>query len=147
LTNLFEPPNPVQVGRAIYDEKHIHRSRRGELMISKSEVIIANELSAAGIVYEYERPFIGKDGTRRYPDFTIEDADTGVTWFWEHAGMLGDAKYDQKWAAKQRWYRENGVLPDAEGGGATATLVTSTEIEGIDHHQIAKLIKRIKSGA
>lgn len=147
LTNLFEPPNPVQVGHARYDGKHIHRSRRGELMISKSEVIIANELHAAGIVYEYERPFVGKDGTRRYPDFTIEDADTGVTWFWEHAGMIGDAEYDRKWTAKQKWYRENGVLSDEEGGGPTATLVTSTEIEGIDHHQIAGLIKRIKAGA
>ena len=59
LTNLFEAPEPIQVGQRIYDNKHIHRSRRGELMISKSEVIIANELAAAGIVYEYERPFTG----------------------------------------------------------------------------------------
>jgi hypothetical protein len=43
-------------------------------------MVIANEPGAAGIAYEHERPFIGKDGTRRYPDCTIEDADTGVTW-------------------------------------------------------------------
>ena len=60
LTNLFEAPEPVQVGQRVYDNKHINRSRRGELMISKSEVIIANELSAAGIVYEYERALIGE---------------------------------------------------------------------------------------
>ena len=146
LTNLFEAPEPVQVGRRIYDNKHIHRSRRGELMISKSEVIIANELSAAGVVYEYERPFVGKDGTRRYPDFTIEDADTGITWFWEHLGMLGDAEYDGKWKAKLEWYRDNGIVPDGEGGGPNGTLVTSTETEGIDHDQIARLVRRIKSG-
>lgn len=29
LTNLFEAPDPVQVGQRIYDNKHIHRSRRG----------------------------------------------------------------------------------------------------------------------
>jgi ATP-dependent exoDNAse (exonuclease V) alpha subunit len=58
LTNLFEPPEPVQVGQRVYDNKHIHRSRRGELMISKSEVIIANELATAGIEYEYEHPVI-----------------------------------------------------------------------------------------
>jgi hypothetical protein len=95
LTNLFEAPEPIQVGQRVYDNKHIHRSRRGELMISKSEVIIANELAAAGIVYEYELPFIGTDGTPRYPDFTIEDADTGITWYWEHLGMLGNTKYDE----------------------------------------------------
>ena len=144
LTNLFEAPEPVQIGPHIYDDKHIHRSRRNELMISKSEVIIANELTSAGVVYEYERPFVGKDNTRRYPDFTIEDADTGITWFWEHLGMLGDAQYDRKWEAKLKWYRSNGVLPDSEGGGPSGTLLTSTEISGIDHNQIAAYIKKIK---
>jgi ATP-dependent exoDNAse (exonuclease V) alpha subunit len=146
LTNLFEAPEPVQIGQRIYDNKHIHRSRRGELMISKSEVIIANELASAGVVYEYERPYIGKDKTRRYPDFTIEDADTGVTWFWEHLGMLGDSEYDRKWKAKLEWYRENGVVPDEEGGGPNGTLLTTTELDGIDHPQIADRIKKIKSG-
>ena len=70
-------------------------------------MIIANELAGAGIVYEYEQPFVGSDGTRRYPDLTIEDADTGITWFWEHLGMLGDAEYDRKWTAKLAWYRSN----------------------------------------
>ncbi len=146
LTNLFEPPEPVEVGRRVYDNKHIHRSRRGELMISKSEVIIANELTTAGIVYEYERRFVGKDRTPRYPDFTIEDADTGITWFWEHLGMLGDAEYDRKWNAKLDWYRENGVVLDDEGGGPNGRLITSTEMEGIDQGQITRLIKKIKSG-
>ena len=146
LTNLFEPPEPVQVGQRIYDDKHIHRSRRGELMISKSEVIIANELASAGILYEYERPYIGKDKTRRYPDFTIEDADTGLTWFWEHLGMLGDAEYDSKWQAKLKWYQENGILPDEAGGGPNGTLLTTTELDGIEHDQIADRIKKIKSG-
>ena len=144
LTNLFEPPEPVQVGQRVYDNKHIHRSRRGELMISKSEVIIANELASAGIEYEYERPYIGKDKTRRYPDFTIEDADTGITWFWEHLGMLGDAEYERKWKLKLAWYRENGIILDGEGEGATGRLLTSTETDGIDQNQIVRLIRRIK---
>ena len=146
LTNLFEAPEPVQVGQRVYDNKHIHRSRRGELMISKSEVIIANELAAAGIVYEYERPFIGTDGIPRYPDFTIEDADTGVTWYWEHLGMLGNAEYDEKWKAKLKWYRNNGIILDEEGSGVNGTLLTSSEEEGIDHVQIARLIRKIKEG-
>src|SRR5689334_24943209 len=110
-------------------------------MISKSEVIIANELASAGILYEYERPCVGKDNTRRYPDFTIEDADTGITWFWEHLGMLGDAEYDRKWKAKLEWYRTNEALPDSERGGPNGTLLTSTETTGIDHNQIAAYIK------
>lgn len=146
LTNLFEAPEPVQVGQRIYDNKHVHRSRRGELMVSKSEVIIANELASAGIEYDYERPFIGKDKTRRYPDFTIEDADTGMTWYWEHLGMLGDAEYDRKWKLKLEWYRNNGIKLEEEGGGPNGTLVTSTETDGIDHAQIVQFIKKIKRG-
>jgi hypothetical protein len=115
-------------------------------MISKSEVIIANELATAGIVYEYERPFVGKDNSRRYPDFTIEDADTGITWFWEHLGMLGDAEYERKWKLKLTWYQENGIIPHDKGGGLNGTLVTSSETEGIDYGQIARLIKIIKRG-
>ncbi len=80
-------------------------------MISKSEVIIANELNASGIEYSYELPFVGKDGSRRYPDFTIEDPATGVTWLWEHLGMLGNPEYDEKWGYKREWYRKNGVKP------------------------------------
>ena len=126
------------------DNKHIHRSKRGELMISKSEV--ANELATAGIVYEYERTFVGKDNSRRYPDFTIEDADTGTTWFWEHLGMLRDAEYERKWKLKLAWYAENGIMPHDKGGGSNGTLVTSMETEDIDYAQIARLIKIIKSG-
>jgi ATP-dependent exoDNAse (exonuclease V) alpha subunit len=146
LTNLFEAPDPVQVGQHVYDGKHIHMSRRKELMISKSEVIIANELNAAGIEYAYELPYIGKHGTWRSPDFTIEDPDTGITWFWEHLGMLGDADYDEKWERKLKWYRDNGITHEKERGGPNGTLVTTTEIDGIDHNQIARLIKMIKSG-
>ncbi|UWR45360.1 AAA family ATPase [Phaeobacter inhibens] len=147
LTNLFEDPEPVQIGQHVYDGKHIHMSRRKELMISKSEVIIANELSASGIEYAYELPFIGTDGSRRYPDFTIEDPDTGVTWLWEHLGMLGNPEYEKKWGYKKEWYRKNGVKSADEGGGEVATLVTTTELNGIDHDQIADLIRRIKEGA
>ena len=146
LTNLFEAPEPVQVGQRVYDNKHIHRSKRGELMISKSEVIIGNELASEDIEYEYERPYIGQDKTRRYPDFTIEDADTCMTWLWEHLGMLGDEEYERKWKLKLAWYRDNGIKPDEEGGGSNGTLLTSTELDGINHDQIAKHIKKIKSG-
>ena len=61
--------------------------------------------------------------------------------------MLGDAGYDDKWKRKLQWYRGNGIVQLEEGGGENGTLVTTTEREGIDHHQIASLIGRIKKGA
>ncbi|MBV9828701.1 MAG: hypothetical protein JO001_23985, partial [Alphaproteobacteria bacterium] len=50
------------------------------------------------------------------------------------------------WAAKLKWYRENGIIPEEEGNGENGTLVTSAEIEGIDNGQIARLIRKIKEG-
>ncbi|MBX5173575.1 hypothetical protein HJB84_27585 [Rhizobium sp. NZLR1b] len=60
--------------------------------------------------------------------------------------MLGDAKYDQKWTANLAWYRSKGIFPGEEGGGPNGTLLTTTEIEGIDRAQISRHIKKIKSG-
>jgi hypothetical protein len=146
LSNLFGPPEPVVIGSRQFDAKHIHRSRRGELMISKSEVIIANELHSAGIEYAYERPLIVADGSRRYPDFTIEDSETGRVWYWEHLGLKGDAEYDSKWRRKLEWYRHNGILTHDEGGGPNGVLVTSEEPDGINTDQIGRLISKIRDG-
>jgi hypothetical protein len=90
-------------------------------------------------------PFVRTDSSRSYPDFTIVDADTGITWYWEHLGMLGASEYDEKWVAKQPWHRTNGILHESEGG-PNGTPVTTTEREGIDYAQIARLIKKIKNG-
>lgn len=142
LTNLFAPPSPVLIRDRFFEEKLIHRSGRGEPMRSKSEVIIADALAAAKVPYEYETPLI-LGGERRSPDFTIEDPDTGRTYYWEHCGMLTDAGYARRWQAKQQWYRENGVLPEEEGGGPQGTLVVTEDDEkgGFDSAAVHKKIE------
>ena len=50
-------------------------------------------------------------------------------------------------AQEARQYRENGIDLVTKGGGSNGTLVTTTELDGIDHSQIAQYIKKIKSGA
>ena len=62
---------------------------------SKSEVIIANKLANKGVEYAYERP-LTIAGVTKYPDFTIEDMESGVTFFWEHCGMLHVPSYRQR---------------------------------------------------
>ena len=87
LTNIFVAPLPVVIDGRTYDRKHIHRTSHGEMVHSKSEVIIADHLANKGIEYSYERPLI-IDGIRKLPDFTIEDIESGATYYWEHCGML-----------------------------------------------------------
>lgn len=144
LTNLFVAPSPIEIDGRFFDEFLIHRTTRGEMVRSKSEVIIANELHARDIDYAYERP-LKLDGETRYPDFTIEDVESGRIFYWEHCGMLQVPRYRRRWEEKLDWYRSHGILADEDGGGPEGTLiVTRDEKNGsIDSAQIAQLIEEV----
>ena len=145
LTNLFDAPKPVRIGESRYDDRLLHRTRRGELVLSKSEVIIANELDNRGIDYIYEKELRFEKGPSRYPDFTIEDAASGLTFYWEHCGMLTDPGYQRRWEAKQKWYEANGIRPLEAGGGPNGTLVVTSDDQesGVDTIEIGKIIDRL----
>lgn len=144
LTNLFGTPRPVAVGDSFLEERLIHRTSRGEAVRSKSEVIIANLLYANKIEYHYEYP-LELGGVVKYPDFTIEDDDAGITYYWEHCGMMHDPAYRRRWEEKQQWYREQKILPIDEGGGPKGTLIVTYDKSngGIDSDTIVNLIKDI----
>jgi len=147
LTNLFGPPSPISVrvdgSERFLEDRLIHRTKRGDLVRSKSEVIIANELLAQGVDrYEYEAPLRLPNGQTRYPDFTIIDDDTGERHYWEHLGLLHNPDYAIRWKRKLSAYRAAGILPYEEGGGAAGTLIITRddEVGGIDAKQIAGLV-------
>ena len=144
LTNLFVNPKIVEVGDRFLEDRLIHRTDRGELVRSKSEVIVANHLFRKGLEYRYEERLEGKDGSWRSPDFTIE-TEYGDTFYWEHLGMLHDRAYRENWERKLAWYREQGILPREEGGGPNGTLVTSQDDErgGIDSPAIGRLVDEV----
>ena len=124
----------------------IHRTKRDDLVRSKSEVIIANELLAQGIDrYEYEAALPLPDGRTRYPDFTIVDDDTGERYYWEHLGLLHNPDYETRWNRKLEAYRDACILPHDEGGGKAGTLIVTRDDErgGIDAKAIAELIHEV----
>ena len=150
LTNLFAPPKPISINAdgnpRFLDDRLIHRTTRGDLVRSKSEVIIANELLAQGIDrYEYEAPLVLSNGETRYPDFTIVDDDTGECYYWEHLGLLHNPDYAKRWERKLALYRDAEILPHEEGGGRAGTLiVTKDEPNGsVDSSIIANLITEL----
>lgn len=144
LTNLFTTPKPVKVGDSFLEERLIHITSRGEAVRSKSEVIIADHLHANGIDYHYEHP-LELGGVTKYPDFTIEDDDSGITFYWEHCGMLSDSAYARRWDAKRAWYRANGILPHTEGGGPKGTLIETVDNEkgGISSKEILRVVREV----
>lgn len=143
LTNLFEKPLPIEYAGAFFESGLIHRTVRGELVRSKSEVIVANILHDLDVTYSYEQPFRGRDGSLRYPDFTIDNAETGRRFFLEHLGMMSEPSYRKSWEAKLEWYRSQGVLPFDEGEGEEGTLVTTTEEKGFDSAEVERHLRDV----
>ena len=148
MTNLFMAPKPVECqvdGKVTFlDERLIHKTKRGDLVRSKSEVIIANELMNQGIEeYEYETLLTLPNG-KVYPDFTIVDDDTGKVYYWEHLGLLHDPNYLEQWNKKLKKYENAGVFAYSESTGEGNLIITrDDEAGGIDAQGIAKLISNI----
>lgn len=129
-------PQIVQVGNQFYEDRLIHRTARGELVRSKSEVIIANALYYHNLDYVYE-PELMLEGKIYRPDFKIEEADTGDVWYWEHCGMMDDPKYKKRWENKKTFYKKNGI---EEGKNL---IVTYDEDGSLNSQKLEEIIKEI----
>ena len=104
---LSEPfkPNPYMPENRVYD------TRRGDMVRSKSEAIIADMLLELGIPYHYEKPIRLKGGAKRYPDFTLLKVATREEIYLEHLGLLDDEDYRNNCLIKMSEYRQNGIYP------------------------------------
>ena len=85
-----------------YEAGKIHESLSGDMLRSKSEVIVANLLHERQIPFWYEEPLFAGDGTLKLPDFTVKWG--GRTFYWEHLGLLDLAEYAEAWKVKHAWY-------------------------------------------
>jgi hypothetical protein len=146
-TNLFAAPDMLADPTGAFLERRlIHRTARGELVRSISEVVVADALNAEGIDYQYEKALRGTDGVERYPDFTAEDPATGVTVYWEHLGMLSDPTYAARWEKKLKWYKEAMHLePNGSENDKGERLVTSeNRLDGaIDSARIRQQVRDV----
>lgn len=65
----FQPVDPaLEDFGGWYEEGKIHRALTGQMLRSKSEVIIANLLFERNIPFRYEVPLRAPDGTMKLPD-------------------------------------------------------------------------------
>ena len=119
-----------------------------EQVRSKSEVIIANALKAAGVPYRYEFPllvdrnaannmdtasaksgskdsdFYDQDICQLHPDFYCLNLRTRQEFAWEHFGMMDDSKYAANATEKLELYAENDFFP---GKNLIITMETSAK--------------------
>ena len=128
-----------------YAENLRYETEQGDLVRSKSEVIIANILyqHRENILYKYERPLeVRIEGRVRtiYPDFTILNLHTGKIIYLEHAGKMDDSQYVNEFVKKVNIYVENGILPGKDVVFTYETIENPLEI-GV----IKKIIEEIEN--
>lgn len=136
-TNLFEYSVREEAASVPFVEGLIHKTLSGNIVRSKSEVIIADALFNQGIKFEYEK-LLEENGHRCIPDFTFEDA-SGDTIIWEHLGLLDNPSYKASWDKKLTFYNSIGF---EEG----KNLFTTRDHDGgsIDSNEIKKMVDTIK---
>lgn len=108
---VFMGENPIKFEKTF-------RTSNGEIVRSKSELIIAEALNKYKVPYFYERPFyqisVGSRMSNLYPDFTCFNRRTGRTYYWEHLGMMDNAEYATKNIRRVMEYSIEGVFPGSE---------------------------------
>ena len=126
-----------------YSENLKFETDQGELVRSKSEVIIANLLyqNQNHILYKYERPLeMTIEGRSKivYPDFTILSKRTGKIIYWEHAGRMDAPYYVNDFVKKMNTYVTNGLLP-----GKDVILTYETQNNPLEISAVKRMIKEL----
>ena len=109
-SSLFEDhfhavPDELVHRKNWYEEGKIHEALGGDMVRSKSELIVANLLHERGVPFKYESALLAPDGTMFLPDFTITW--DGEQWYWEHWGMMSSEKYAEHRDKKKTWYEKH----------------------------------------
>jgi len=141
-TNLFSPAVRDRMESGPHAENLIHRTDKGHMVRSKSELVIANMLFLlqGGLErYDYERPLEGTtDKHILLPDFTFATA-AGDPILWEHLGMLSRPDYKAGWEWKRKWYADNGFIE-----GKNLFTTEDDEKGGLDSKKIRATAEAIK---
>lgn len=143
LSEYFSPTNeelkrwarePFE-GNPYSKDELVHKCESGHIVRSKSEAIIDSLLHENNIPFRYEAPLkLGKHII--YPDFTIRHPITGEFYYWEHCGMMDDARYSGKAFSKMKLYNSNGILPMEH-----LIMTFENEKDGFNVDRVKKLIK------
>ncbi len=130
----------------MYPENLRYETEQGDVVRSKSEVIIANILyqNQKDILYKYEKPLeVMENGRMKiiYPDFTILNIHTGKVTYWEHAGRMDDPHYADEFVRKINTYIVNDLLP-----GRDVVLTFESQNNALDISAVKRLVRQVISG-
>lgn len=127
----------IQSENPYFRENLVFCTSFGLLVRSKSEVIIAELLHAAGIPFRYEPKIMleAPDGTYKeyYPDFVLLHP-KGGNLYWEHIGKFGDEEYRRRNDAKYQAYFHNHITIGSN------LIITCDNVDGVPDIQMIKEI-------
>lgn len=119
-----------------YPEGLIFKSVSGNVVRSKSEMIIDMYLYLKRIPYRYEAA-LNLNGSIIYPDFTIRHPSNGKIYYWENFGMMDNIEYSKNTCSKLQLYIKNGIVP-------SINLITTyeTKEQPLDSRSIEQIIQQ-----
>ena len=106
-----------------HPEQLLHKAASGQMVRSKSEVLIDMVLHKNRIPFRYESP-LQLENITLYPDFTIRHPETGIIFYWEHFGLADDPEYCRNMNSKLALYTAHGIIP-------TINLITTYETKDV----------------
>ena len=110
---------------------------QGEIVRSKSELIIANYLYHHQIPYRYEYPVYLKGMGRIHPDFYILNVRLRKEIIWEHHGRMDDEGYAKDAVNRFNCYQKNGYVP-----GDNLIFTLETKDHPIDTGILKSMVER-----
>lgn len=120
-----------------YPKNQQYPTKKGEVVRSKSEKILADMFYQYDIPYNCEPHVKLKDGTHACPDFVLLNVRKRKTYFWEHFGLLAKEGYAKDNWEKLRNYEDIGFYP-----GENFLYTMETEKQSLDIKRAENMIKR-----
>ena len=115
-----------------------YKTNHGEMVRSKSELIIADRLFAGNIPYRYECPLKLANGYVIHPDFTILRRSDRKELYLEHCGKMDDPDYAKKAVKRINDYQKSGIIP-----GDRLFLTMETSEDPFDPAMLDRMIQKL----
>lgn len=119
-------------------EEKIYPTKKGDIVRTKSEVMIADMYYELGIPYRYECELVLNSGKKKHPDFTILDVKRRRVIYHEHFGLFDDEKYRNENLPKIKDYSKSGIFT-----GKNLIITFETEKCPININDIRENVKEL----
>lgn len=121
-----------------HPEECRYETKKGDLVRSKSEAMIADMYYELGIPYRYEAKVVLNDGKIKYPDFTLLKLPERIEIYHEHMGLMEDELYRASNITKLQEYAMSGIIT-----GKNLILTFETDYAPLNIRAIRKNVKSI----